>query len=113
MATRNFRIDPSYFFVFYFSVHTSTEPTLFEHLAGYRSHQFGYFSASGTISWLPYLPVERGSFFPAEYLLRRRRVRSLRLEDLADLYVGVACVGVGTALDPLDGLSERLDLPEP
>jgi hypothetical protein len=34
-------------------------------------------------------------------------------EDLADLYVGVACVGVGTALDPLDGLFERLDLPEP
>ena len=35
------------------------------------------------------------------------------LEDLADLYVGVACVGVGTPLDPLDGLFERLDLPEP
>jgi hypothetical protein len=36
------------------------------------------------------------------------------LEDLADLYVAVACgVGVGTALDPLDGLFERLDLPEP
>src|SRR6516162_2984723 len=78
MATRNFRIDPSYFFVFYFSVHTSTEPTFFEHSAGYRSHQLGYFSANRTISWLSYLPVERGSFFPAEYLLRRRRVRSLR-----------------------------------
>jgi hypothetical protein len=36
------------------------------------------------------------------------------LEDLADLHVAVACgVGVGTALDPLDGLFERLDLPEP
>ena len=35
------------------------------------------------------------------------------LEGLADLYVGFACVGVGTALDPLDRLFERLDLPEP
>ena len=36
------------------------------------------------------------------------------LEDLADLYLGFAfCVGVGTALDPLDGLFERLELPEP
>jgi hypothetical protein len=30
MATRNFRIDPSYFFVFYFAVHTSIEPPLVE-----------------------------------------------------------------------------------
>src|SRR6516165_12236589 len=30
------------------------------------------------ISLRPDLPVERGSFFPAEYLLRRRRVQSLR-----------------------------------
>ena|SRR5215469_10504564 len=35
------------------------------------------------------------------------------LEDLADLYLAFARVRVGTALDPLDGLFERLDLPEP
>jgi hypothetical protein len=29
-----FASTPSYFFVFYFSVHTSTEPTFFEHLEG-------------------------------------------------------------------------------
>jgi hypothetical protein len=34
------------------------------------------------------------------------------LEDLADLDLGFACVGVGGALDPLDGLFEGLDLPE-
>jgi hypothetical protein len=32
---------------------------------------------------------------------------------LADLYVGVAFGGVGASLDPVDGLFERLDLPEP
>src|SRR6185312_8290447 len=36
-----------------------------------------------------------------------------RLKDLADLYVGLPCVENGTALDPLDGLLKRLDLPEP
>src|SRR3974377_336274 len=34
-------------------------------------------SASGAISLLPDLPVERGLFFPAEYLFRRRRGQSL------------------------------------
>src|SRR3974377_1952675 len=34
-------------------------------------------SARGAISLLPPLTVERGFFFPAEYLLRRRRVQSL------------------------------------
>ena len=38
---------------------------------------FGCVSASGAISLLPDLPVERGLFFPAEYLLRRRRMQSL------------------------------------
>jgi len=32
------------------------------------------------------------------------------LEDLADLDFGFACVAVGAALDPLDGLFEGLDL---
>jgi hypothetical protein len=36
----------------------------------YRSHQFGYVSASGTISWLLELSFERGSFFPSEFLRR-------------------------------------------
>src|SRR5215831_16440605 len=35
------------------------------------------------------------------------------LEDLADLYVAFAIGGVGASLDPLDGLFERLHLPEP
>jgi len=35
------------------------------------------------------------------------------LEDLADLDLGFACVGVGATLDPLDGLFEGLDLPQP
>ena len=34
------------------------------------------------------------------------------LEDLADLDLGFACVGVREALDPLDGLFVGLDLPE-
>ena len=42
----------------------------FEHSACYRSHQFGYIIASGTISWLLGLPFERGSFFPSEFLRR-------------------------------------------
>src|SRR5215831_8018381 len=35
------------------------------------------------------------------------------LQNLADLYVGFAFVGVRASLDPLDRLFERLDLPEP
>jgi hypothetical protein len=32
--------------------------------------QFGYVSASGTISWLRSLPFERGTVFPSEFLRR-------------------------------------------
>src|SRR6202167_4878089 len=50
-------------------------------------------------------------FFLLNFLVAEGRCEVFGLEDLADLYVGLAFVG--TALDPLDGLLERLDLPEP
>ncbi len=50
-------------------------------------------------------------FFLLNFLVAEGRCEVFGLEDLADLYVGLAFVG--TALDPLDGLFERLDLPEP
>jgi hypothetical protein len=52
-------------------------------------------------------------FFLLNFLVVEGRCEVFGLQDLADLYVGVAFVGVGAALDPLDGLFERLDLPEP
>ena len=50
-------------------------------------------------------------FFLLNFFVVESRCEVFGLEDLADLYVGLAFVG--TALDPLDGLFERLDLPEP
>jgi hypothetical protein len=52
-------------------------------------------------------------FFLLNFFAVEGRCEVFGLEDLADLYVGLAFVEVGTALDPLDGLFERLDLPEP
>ena len=52
-------------------------------------------------------------FFLLNFLVVEGSCEVFGLEDLADLYVGVAYVENGTALDPLDGLFERLDLPEP
>ena len=52
-------------------------------------------------------------FFLLNFLVVEGRCEVFGLQDLADLYVGVAFVGVGAALDPLDGLFERLDLLEP
>jgi hypothetical protein len=49
--------------------------------------------------------------FLLNFLLAEGRCEIFGLKDLADLYVGLAFVGA--ALDPLDGLLERLDLPEP
>jgi hypothetical protein len=49
--------------------------------------------------------------FLLNFLLAAGRCELFGLEDLADLYVGLAFIGA--ALDPLDGLFERLDLPEP
>src|SRR5215471_149044 len=49
-------------------------------------------------------------FFLLNFLVAEGGCEVFGLEDLADLYVGFAYVG--TALDPLDGLFERLDLPE-
>ena len=50
-------------------------------------------------------------FFLLNFLVAEgSRCELFGLEHLADLYVGLAFVG--TALDPLDGLFERLDLPE-
>src|SRR5215472_2988495 len=53
------------------------------------------------------------AFFLLNFLIVEGSCEVFGLEDLADLYVGVAYVENGTALDPLDGLFERLDLPEP
>src|SRR5215472_13723938 len=50
-------------------------------------------------------------FFLLNFLVAEGDCEVFGLEDLANLYVGLAYVG--TALDPLDGLFERLDLPEP
>ena len=52
-------------------------------------------------------------FFLLNFFVVEGRCEVFGLQDLADLYVGVAFVGVGASLDPLDGLFERLDLPEP
>src|SRR5580693_8991760 len=50
-------------------------------------------------------------FFLLNFFVAEGGCEVFGLKDLADLYVGLAFVG--TALDPLDGLFERLDLPEP
>jgi hypothetical protein len=52
-------------------------------------------------------------FFLLNFFVVESRCEVFGLEDLADLYVGVAFVEDGAALDPLDRLFERLDLPEP
>ena len=52
-------------------------------------------------------------FFLLNFFVVESRCEVFGLEDLADLYVGLAFVEDGAALDPLDGLFERLDLPEP
>src|ERR1700747_100793 len=50
-------------------------------------------------------------FFLLNFFVAEGGCELFGLKDLAGLYVGLAFVG--TALDPLDGLFERLDLPEP
>jgi hypothetical protein len=50
-------------------------------------------------------------FFLLYFLVAEGGCEVFGLEDLANLYVGLAYVG--TALDPLDRLFKRLDLPEP
>src|ERR1700751_4999572 len=50
-------------------------------------------------------------FFLLNFFVAESRCEVFGLEDLAYLYVGLAFVGA--ALDPRDGLFERLDLPEP
>src|SRR5215467_7232734 len=52
-------------------------------------------------------------FFLLNFFVVEGRCEVFWLQDLADLYVGFAFVGVGASLDPLDGLFERLNLPEP
>src|ERR1700741_1381549 len=52
-------------------------------------------------------------FFLLNLFVVEGRCEVFGLEDLADLYVGLAFVEHGAALDPLDGLFERLELPEP
>ena len=50
-------------------------------------------------------------FFLLNFFVAESRCELFGLEDLADLYVGLAFIGA--TLDPLDRLFERLDLPEP
>src|SRR5215469_12134522 len=52
-------------------------------------------------------------FFLLNFFVVEGGCEVLGLQDLADLYVGFAFVGVGASLDPLDRLFERLNLPEP
>jgi hypothetical protein len=52
-------------------------------------------------------------FFLLNFFVVESRCEVFGLEDLADLYVGLAFVEDGAALNPLDRLFERLDLPEP
>ena len=52
-------------------------------------------------------------FFLLNFLVVEGGCEVFGLEDLANLYVGFAFVGVGASLDPLNRLFERLNLPEP
>src|SRR5215472_17237444 len=52
-------------------------------------------------------------FFLLNFFVAEGGCEVFRLEDLADLYVSFAIGGVGASFDPLDGLFERLHLPEP
>src|SRR5215831_3042672 len=52
-------------------------------------------------------------FFLLNFFVAEGRCKLFDLEDLADLDVALAIGGVGASLDPLDGLFERLNLPEP
>src|SRR5215469_8256473 len=82
------------------------------HLAGYRSHP----CTSVQVGLFPSCVSGHSStevFFFLNFLVVEGGCEVFGLEDLANLYVGVAYVENGTALDPLDGLFERFDLPEP
>src|ERR1700747_2391845 len=116
MATRNVRIDPSCFCFLSFSTSLfRLRPNLyFSNIqrATYRtsldtSVQVGLFLGCSSC----HLCAE--VFFLLNFLVVAGRCEVFGLHDLADLYVGVAFMGVGASLDPLDGLFERLDLPEP
>src|SRR5215467_715456 len=52
-------------------------------------------------------------FFLLNFFVAEGGCEVFGLEDLADLYVAFAVGRVGASLDPLDGLFERLHLPEP
>src|SRR5580704_11719612 len=52
-------------------------------------------------------------YFVLDLLFGQDGGEVFHLKDLADFDFGVAGVGVGAAFDPLDGLFEGLDLPEP
>jgi len=57
--------------------------------------------------------VGASAYLVLNLLLGQDRCEVLHLKDLADFDFGVAGVGVGAALDPLDCLFEGLDLPKP
>src|SRR5947208_10397984 len=52
-------------------------------------------------------------YFVLDLLFGQDGCEIFHLKDLADFDFGVAGVGGGAALDPLDGLFKGLDLPEP
>src|SRR6202167_2720709 len=52
-------------------------------------------------------------YFVLDLLFRQDGCEVFHLTNLANFNFGVAGVGVGATLDPLDGLFEGLDLPEP
>ncbi len=52
-------------------------------------------------------------YFVLDLLFGQDGCEVFHLKDLTDFDLGFASVGVGAALDPLDGLFEGLDLPEP
>ena len=52
-------------------------------------------------------------YFVLDLLFGQDGCEFFHLKDLADFDFGVAGLRVGATLDPLDGLFEGLDLPEP
>ena len=84
----------------------------------YRSHQLSILRCKsqdasplivGSLIW----QFSSALHFVLDLLFGQDGCEFFHLKDLADFDFGVAAVGVGATLDPLDGLFEGLDLPEP
>src|SRR5580704_14181106 len=115
MATRNVRIDPSCFFSFSTSSSFTLRPNLyFSNMQRATDRtSLDTFVQVGLFLRCSSCHLSAEVFFLLNFFVVEGRCEVFGLHDLADLYVGVAFVGVGASLDPLDGLFERLDLPEP